>query len=479
MARKAHFIGICGAGMSGAAILMREGGWEVSGSDDGFYPPVSDLLQKAGLPCRSPYDAANIPPDSDLIVIGKHAKLVPESNPEVRRAFELRDQGRLEVKSYPEALQGLTKERHSIVVAGSYGKSSTTALLAWILTDNGKNPGYFIGAVPIDFESNARLGSGQFFVLEGDEYPSANWDPTSKFLYYNARTVVLTSGEYDHFNEFPTESAYLEPYRRLVGLIPPDGLLASCVDGAHVPALSSEAGCRVVTYSGRAESDAQYRAGIPTFEGVWTRFALLQGAREVAQIQTRMFGRHNLENVAGAAAALLELDAVTPEQFAESVRRFRGLRRRLELKTERSAVPVYEDLSSSRPKAIAALAALRERYPASRIHAVFQPHTFSFRSRKALEWYPGMFEAADSVLIFSPPALRGLGSEEELSHDEIVASIRAGNPIPVRTVTSPIETVEHLRSAIRPGDVILLMTSGAMGGAIPSIVALAESDFPG
>src|SRR5688572_30384915 len=166
MSRKAHFIGICGAGMSGAALLLREAGWEVSGSDDGFYPPVSDLLQKAELPCRSPYDPANIPPDCDLVIIGKHAKLVPESNLEVRHAFEMRDRGQVEVKSYPEALQALTKDRHPIVVAGSYGKSSTTALLAWILSDSGKDPGYFIGAVPIDFESNARLGMGPHFVLE-------------------------------------------------------------------------------------------------------------------------------------------------------------------------------------------------------------------------------------------------------------------------------------------------------------------------
>ena len=478
MARKAHFIGICGAGMSGAAILLREAGWEVSGSDDGFYPPVSDLLQKAGLPCRSPYDPSNIPPDSDLIVIGKHAKLVPESNPEVRRAFEMRDRGELDVKSYPEALQGLTQDRHSIVVAGSYGKSSTTALLAWILSHSGKDPGYFIGAVPIDFETNARLGGGNYFVLEGDEYPSSNWDPTSKFLYYNAQTVILTSAEYDHFNEFPTESAYLEPYRGLVEQIPTGGLMAACVDGAHVIALSSEARCRVVTYSGRSQSEADYHPGTPLFEGIWTFFALFRGATEVAHIRTRMFGRHNLENVAGAAAALLQLGAVTPEQFAESVSRFRGLRRRLELKTDRSAVPVYEDLSSSRPKAMAALAALRERYPASRIHAVFQPHTFSFRSRKALEWYPGMFADADSVLIFSPPDLRGLSSEDELSHEEIVESIRLGSAIAVETTTSPEDAVVRLRASLRPGDVVLLMTSGAMGGAIPAIVEMAESAFP-
>ena len=475
--KKAHFIGICGAGMSGAALLLREAGWEVSGSDDGFYPPVSDLLRKAGLPCLSPYAADNIPPDADLIVIGKHAKLVPESNTEVRRGFELRDAGQAEIKSYPEALDELTRERHSIVVAGSYGKSSTTALLGWILADSGKDPGYFIGAVPIDFDTNARLGSGAYFVLEGDEYPSANWDSTSKFLYYHARTVVLTSGEYDHFNEFPNEDAYLEPYRRLVGHIPRDGLLAACLDGAHVREIRTAARCRVVTYSGRPDAGADYTAGEPAFEGTRSRFEIRRPGDTVVHVETVLFGEHNLQNIAGAAAALFELHAVTPEEFARSISRFRGLRRRLELKTERSSVATYEDLSSSRPKAMAALGALRQRYPGARIHAVFQPHTFSFRSRKALEWYPGMFQDADSVLIFSPPDLRGLASEEELSHEEIVAAIRSGNRAPVETVTSPAETVNRLRSSLDPGDVVLLMTSGGMGGAIPSIVGMTESDF--
>jgi UDP-N-acetylmuramate: L-alanyl-gamma-D-glutamyl-meso-diaminopimelate ligase len=363
------------------------------------------------------------------------------------------------------------------VIAGSYGKSSTTALAAWILSVSGKDPGYFIGAVPIDFETNAHLGAGNYFILEGDEYPSANWDSTSKFLYYDARTVILTSGEYDHFNEFPSEFAYLEPYRRLLRELPADGLLVACLDGAHVPELIEEARCRVVTYSGRSDSSADYRAGQPEYAGSLARFDLLRGPQSIARIETPLFGEHNYENIVGAAAALLELKAVSPQQIADSIRRFGGLRRRLELKSRKSTVSIYEDLSSSRPKAMAALAALRERYPHSRIHAVFQPHTFSFRSRKALDWYPEMFVDADSVLIFSPPDLRGLPSSEARAHEEIVRAIVEGNHAEVNTVVDTEDTIARLRARLAPGDVVLLMTSGGMGGAIPEIIRMVETEF--
>ncbi len=429
--------------------------------------------------------------DVDTIVIGKHAKLTPETNDEVRAAFALRDRGAAVIQSFPEVLHDLTLASRNLVVAGSYGKSTTTALLAWILADNGLDPGYFIGAIPLNFPFSSQAGSGDLFILEGDEYPSANWDSTSKFLYYQPRVVVLTSCEYDHFNEFRDEAAYVEPYRRLVRLLPPDGLLVACVDGKHVEDVMREAACRVVTYSTERQQPQQqplrtadYTVDALAFEGARTKFTVhaANGSGSAAapfELDTELLGRHNVQNILGAAAALCELGLVTPEQIADAVRSFRGLRRRMELKTRHSSVPVYEDLSSSGPKAVAALRALRERYPAARLFAVFQPHTFSFRSKKAREWYPGMFADADEVLVFSPPELRGLSSEQELSHEEIIAAIEAGNETSaVRAVRDADEIVAYLSGALKPGDVVLLMTSGGMGGVIGPVIQSVEARYP-
>jgi UDP-N-acetylmuramate: L-alanyl-gamma-D-glutamyl-meso-diaminopimelate ligase len=480
--QKAHFIGICGAGMSAVAKLLRDQGWEVSGSDAGFYPPVSDFLLSQNLDCRTPHDPSNIPPDVNLIVIGKHAKLTPEANSEVRAAFDLQEQGRAVIRSFPEVLHQLTEKTRNIVVAGSYGKSTTTALLSWMLQESGKDPSYFIGAIPLGFPSNSRLGQGGIFVLEGDEYPSSNWDERSKFLHLNAQTVVLTSCEYDHFNVFKTEEDYIDRYRQLIRSLPADGLLVACLDGSHVREVIKEAPCRVATYSTHPEKGADWTAGPRRFEREWTHFEILHStgrrSESVGEFSTILLGRHNIEDILGAVGALLELGALTAEQAQSAIRNFKGLRRRLEMKTVGTTVPIYEDLSSSFPKAKACLEGVRERYPDRRIVAVFQPHTFSFRSRKALEWYPGMFADANEVVVFSPPDLHGLTPAEELSHEEILTAIREGNDCPVTAVSDKEETLRHLDSSLRPNDVAVIMTSGGMGGAIEPIVEMVQAKFP-
>jgi UDP-N-acetylmuramate: L-alanyl-gamma-D-glutamyl-meso-diaminopimelate ligase len=218
---KAHFIGIAGKGMSATALLLREMGVEITGSDEGFYPPVSDYLKNEKIPFAEGYRKENIPDDVDVIVIGKNAKLTPESNEEVRAAMA---SGK-SVRSFADLLHDMTADTDTIVAVGSYGKSTCTALLAWCLRSANKDPSYFIGEITNGFDRHAHRGQGSTFVLEGDEYPASNWDDTSKFLRYNARNVLLTSATHDHINVFPTHADYLAPFRALLGSLPADGLL--------------------------------------------------------------------------------------------------------------------------------------------------------------------------------------------------------------------------------------------------------------
>lgn len=469
-----HFIGICGAGMSAVAILMRDAGWTVTGSDSGFYEPVLGALRRADLPFIEGHRAENIPDEARLIVIGKHAKLVPDSNAEVAEAFRRRDEGRLTICSYPEILNRLTRETTNLVVAGSYGKSTTASLAAWVLADAGKNPSWFLGAVPLDLPNSAGRGNGPLFVLEGDEYPSANWDPRPKFVHYNPTMVVLTSLAYDHVNVFPTPEDYRSAYRVLVEALPANGSLVACTDGEGVADLAAEAPCKVVTY-GR---DGAYAYRDVARSGADTTFTLLLPDGTNAPIRTTLLGEHNAQNITGVAAALLAPGFVTLEEFVGAVARFRGIRRRAELRTPGSSVPVYEDLSSSRPKARAFLAALRGHYPTARIVALFQPHTFSFRSRKAAHWYEGLFEDATEVLLFSPPELPGLASDDRLGHDEIFRLVEAGNNRPVTVVRDHAETQAALESRLGEGDVLAIMTSGGMGGAVERLVEWVADRFP-
>ncbi len=240
---KAHFIGIAGKGMSATALLLRQMGVQISGSDEGFYPPVSDYLKNENIPFAAGYRKENIPDDADVIVIGKNAKLTPETNDEVRAAMA---SGK-PVRSFADLLHDLTEHSQTIVAAGSYGKSTCTALLAWCLKAAGKDPSYFIGEITNGLDTHAHRGRGPTFVIEGDEYPASNWDDRSKFLLYNARNVLLTSATHDHINVFPTHADYLAPFRTLLGTLPADGLLVVSNE-PHARALAAGLNCATAFY---------------------------------------------------------------------------------------------------------------------------------------------------------------------------------------------------------------------------------------
>ena len=306
--RKAHFIGIAGIGMAATALLLREQGWAVTGSDEGFYPPASEILPRAGIRVSSPHAAQNVPADADAIVIGKHAKLT-QDNPEVAAAFATGKP----ILSFPDVLANVTRDRDRIVVAGSYGKSTTASLIAHVLVHAGKHPGYFLGAVPKDMPSNAALGRDAPFILDGDEYPSSNTDPRAKFLHYAPQLLLLTSAVHDHVNVFPTHADYLAPFKQLIADLPASGLLVVCADEPHAMALARGARCRVVTYA-LSDANAAYRAQNIVY-GETSTFDLV-GPCIRQPMQTSQLGAHNIQNMIGAAALLLEKALASPAGIA-------------------------------------------------------------------------------------------------------------------------------------------------------------------
>src|SRR5689334_2133953 len=286
---KAHFIGIAGKGMSAVALLLRQMGVRITGSDEGFYPPVSDYLRNENIPFAAGYRKENIPDDADVIVIGKNAKLVPESNAEVRAAVE---SGK-PVRSFADLLHDMTMDSETIVAAGSYGKSTCTALLAWCLRSAGKDPSYFIGEITNGLDMHAHRGRGPAFVLEGDEYPASNWDDRSKFLLYNARNVLLTSATHDHINVFPTHADYLAPFKILLGSLPAAGLLVVSSE-PHARELAKHLSCAVVFY---ALDDKAHWHAENIERSAETSFDLMRGGERIIRLSTRMLGDHNIENI--------------------------------------------------------------------------------------------------------------------------------------------------------------------------------------
>ena len=467
---KAHFIGIAGKGMSATALLLKQMGVEISGSDEGFYPPVSDYLKTANVPFAQGYRKENIPDDVDVIIIGKNAKLQPDTNEEVRAAFA---SGKL-VRSFADILHDMTASSETIVVAGSYGKSTCTAMMAWCLRHAKKDPSYFIGEVTNGFESYAQRGQGPVFVLEGDEYPSSNWDNTSKFLRYNAKNVLLTSATHDHINVFPTHADYLVPFRALLDRLPPKGILVACGSEPHARALVQATGRPAVFYA--LDDRASWHADKIVL-GAQTDFDLMRGAEKVVRLSTRHLGHHNIENIVGVSAMLLEQGLLSPQELYAGVNSFMGVKRRMELLSGSSTVPVFEGFGSSYEKARSAIAAVKLHFPHRRLMVVFEPHTFTWRNREAIAAYDDVFDGAEKIFIYEP-ASQGASTHAQLTQSEIVARVRNAK-YDAEPFVDPEDALQRLNGILKTDDVVLLLTSGELGGLIKTIPKLAEQKYPG
>ncbi len=466
--RTAHFIGIAGVGMSAAAILLKESGWVITGSDDAFYPPVSDYLAREGITIHTPYDPKNIPEHVDLIVIGKNAKLT-RANPEVQAAHE---RG-VPIKNFAEVLGDMLKGREPIVVAGSFGKSTATALMAWILFHAGKDPGYMVGAIAHDLPRTSQLGTHPVLVIEGDEYPSGHDDPRSKFLHYHAHDLLLTSAVHDHVNIFPTHESYLAPFRELIASIPPDGLIVACADDPHVLTLLADTKHTHISYGISAE--VEWSARDISYHEHGATFTLTHNGDDVVRVETSLLGTHNVQNIIGVAALLLERKLVTPAEIAAAVSKFSGVVRRLDRKTTQSYIPAFEGFGSSYEKAKTAIDALKLHFPTRRIIILFEPHTFSWRNRAMLHWYDTVFAGIEQVLVY-PPATQGATAHDQTTLDEILDRIRASgaDATPIDSFESAKDT---LRNMLTENDAVLLLTSGNMGGMIQSIPAWLDHTY--
>lgn len=470
MAKKAHLIGICGAGMSAVAHLLKAQGYEVSGSDEGFYPPVSDYLEKLQIPCITGYRRGNIPPEVDLIVIGKNAKLIPETNPEVAEAL---NEHREIVKSFPEVLRDLTDENDRVVIVGSYGKSTLTSIIAWCLVHAGKDPGYFIGAVPKNLDTSSALGSGEHFIFEGDEYPSANWDQRSKFMHYDPQIVILTSASHDHVNIFPTLEDYHAPFKDLLEkLSQQQGLLIACLDEPNARDFYEAYPAAKVSYglSGAVHWKAQ-----DIVLGKDTSFRLVSEGKRVAHIRTSMLGRHNIQNIVGAAAYLIGENELEVMEFTEAIEAFQGLTRRLDLKSKKTTLPIYEGFGSSYEKARSAITAIREHFPDRKLAVMFEPHTFTWRNRNALSDYETAFDDTDTVWLYAP-ATQGAASHEQLSLDEIRTRV-SDHHGDVRVFDKKSYT--DIVDLDAPEDhVLLILSSGSFDGLLQQVIEQAEQKLP-
>jgi UDP-N-acetylmuramate: L-alanyl-gamma-D-glutamyl-meso-diaminopimelate ligase len=442
--------------MATLAALLKQRGHDVRGSDQNVYPPMSDFLAAEGIPTLTGYAAEHITSDLDLVIVGN---AISRGNPELEAVLEQK----IRYCSLPEAVrEHFLWGARSIVLAGTHGKTTTTALTGWLLTDANLDPTVLIGGIARNFGeegSSYRLGAGRDFVIEGDEYDSAFFDKTAKFLKYLPDVAVINNVEFDHADIYPDLDAVLLAFRRLVNLVPRNGLLLLGADSPHAVALTKHAVSPVETFG--LDDAADWCAVDVEFANGTTRFTVRRRGERFGEFESPLFGQHNVRNALAAIAVGSFVGLGAPE-LADGLRRFRGIKRRLETVGTADDVLVLDDFAHHPTAVHETLSALRTGYPDRRIWAVFEPRSASSCRRVFQDDFARAFGAADEVVI-AAVFRSSLPEHERLSAEQLVADLaRQGQRARyIPTVDDIIETIvrEHRR-----GDIVLVMSNGGFGG---------------
>ena len=448
-----HLLGIGGTGMTALAGLLHESGARVTGSDRKLYPPTSTLLERLSLEVYEGFDARHLDPAPDLVVVGN---AMSRGNVEVEEVLDRR----LPYASMPGVIETrFLPGRHSVVVAGTHGKTTTTSMLAWVLERTGLEPGYLIGGAPIDLEFPFRVGRGAPFVLEGDEYDTAFFDKGPKFMHYRPDTAILGAVEFDHADIYRDLEQVTTAFRRFVGLVPRRGLLVANHDTPTTREIASRALSRVATYG--LASDAQWRAEAWAEAPSGARCRVRRAGEPYAEIELAVPGRHNVMNALGTLIAAEEL-GVSKADVLAGLATFRGVRRRMEVVGTAAGVSVIDDFAHH-PTAIAeTLRSARARYPGRRLWGVLEPRSWSLRRNVFQDRLAPSFDAADRVLIAGVFGAEALAESERLDPERLTAEIRERGK-EAEFLPDADEILARLLDESRPGDVVIVMSNGGFG----------------
>lgn len=448
-----HILGICGTFMGGLALLARELGIEVEGSDAHVYPPMSTQLEAAGITLKEGYDPAHLQPAPDLVVIGN---ALSRGNPAVEYVLDQE----LEYVSGPQWLaQTVLRDRHVLAVAGTHGKTTATSILAWILHAAGLDPGFLIGGVPLDFGLSARLGSGRCFVIEADEYDSAFFDKRSKFIHYRPKTLIINNIEFDHADIFRDLEDIRRQFNHLIRIVPGSGLLLARAGDAEIEKVLARGCWTPLQRFGIGSGD--WQAQLLQADG--SVFSVSQAGQPAAEVRWAMLGGHNVENALAAVAAAAHA-GVEPATACKALSRFQGIRRRLEQYASPNGMTLYDDFAHHPTAIRATLAALRNRVGDARIIAILEPRSNTMKLGVHKDELAESLGAADQVFIFQPPML---GWE--------LSSVTGTLADRCQIMTSTEALIEAVAGMAGSGDHILIMSNGGFEGLHARLAARLES----
>jgi UDP-N-acetylmuramate: L-alanyl-gamma-D-glutamyl-meso-diaminopimelate ligase len=452
--RHIHLIALGGSGMAGLASMLKSAGYHVSGSDAHVYPPMSHVLEREGIPYKEGFRPENLDRNTDLVIIGN---TVSKTNPEVQETLRRN----LDYMSLPQALEAFFLcNRFPVVIAGTHGKTTTAALAAWVLDQAGLDPGFLIGGWANNFSGNSRVGSGKYFVVEGDEYDTAFFDKGPKFLHYRPQAAILTSIEFDHADIYSDLAQVKKAFSSFVKQIPTTGLLIAAEGNSHIRDVITDASCRMETYG--IHSNSVWRVTEPIFSDQRVRFRVFHGSQDMGEFLSRLSGRHNLLN-ALAVIALAAAQGIPLDVIRSAVASFQGVRRRQEVLGIVKGVMVIDDFAHHPTAIYETLLALRMQYPEKRLWAVFEPRSATSRRRVFQEHFPKAFREADRVVISDLYSPDKIPADQRLDPRQVVADLVADGIQAVFCATVD-HVLKYLTHELRSGDVVCVMSSGDFGG---------------
>lgn len=451
--------------MGSLAGLLSEAGHEVRGSDSNVYPPISTMLASRGIEILEGYRASNLEPRPDLVVTGN---IVGKDNPEVKA---LLDSG-IDTLSMPQAIgRFFLSSRHSVVVAGTHGKTTTTAMIAALLLDAGADPSFLVGGVITRLATSFRLGMGDHFVIEGDEYETSFFDKGPKFLHYMPRTAILTSVEYDHAEMYPTLESVKEAFRRFVALVPaaPDGgRLLVCADDPLALEIASTCRGEIVSY-GLGEG-ARLRGRVISAGPGGMTFQAAESGERLGTFEVSQTGDHNLRNYLAALGAARGL-GIPLESIRSGLRSFAGVKRRQEIRGVVDGITVMDDFAHHPTAVRETIAAVRRRFPAGRLWAVFEPRTNTTRRDVFQKDYAISFDGADEILIAPVDHPERAPEGHRFSVEKLIEDLRMRG-LSASFFPEGVEAiVADLARRLRRGDTVLIMSNGGFGGIHDRLLA--------
>jgi len=456
-----HLIGICGTAMASLAGMLNERGFRVTGSDAAAYPPMSDFLASLGIPVAQPFDAKNLDPRPDLVVVGN---AISRGNAELEQVLD----ARIAFCSLPQILHHeFLRGKEVLVVAGTHGKTTTTSMLSWIFHSAGLEPSFLIGGIAENFGSSFALGQGKHFILEGDEYDTAFFDKGPKFLHYFPDSVVLTSVEFDHADIYKDLEAVETSFKRLVNLVPGRGRMVAFDTGESVERCIAKAFCPVERYGFKDQSS--WRVLNLRFQPERTSWSVSRNREHWADFEFRLAGEYNVWN-ATASAAMAAGYGITREQIQTALSTFRSVKRRLEVKAQVNGVTIIDDFAHH-PTAIAGtLTALRSRYPGARLWAILEPRSNTLRRNVFQKALANSLALADEVVVAGVFKSDAIPQAERLDLMAVGADLQQRGKR-ARIISGADGIVQVVAPELRSGDVVAILSNGGFEGIYEKLPA--------